>query len=249
MNCYLTLCTEFYDIDKPNPAPEALGFYMRYAEQAKGPILEPMCGSGRFLIPLMQRGFDIEGVDASPHMLAACRQHCLRLGLAAVLHEQLLHELALPRRFGLVIIPAGSFSLVTDVQQVRESLRRIHELVLPGGKFVLETGQRKPATSSSWPWGGRWVQRSDGAKIIISWLGHYDANTSINHNIHRYELVKAGQLLATEFDDFDMRQYSLPEFRELLESAGFEQIRTFKAFDFRPPDDADEEIVIECVKR
>ena len=40
-----------------------------------------MCGSGRFLIPLLKRGFDIDGVDASPHMLQACRDHCQRLGL------------------------------------------------------------------------------------------------------------------------------------------------------------------------
>ncbi len=36
---------------------------------ANGPILEPMCGTGRFLLPLIEDGFDVHGFDASDHML------------------------------------------------------------------------------------------------------------------------------------------------------------------------------------
>jgi hypothetical protein len=97
-----------------------------------------MCGSGRILIPLLERGFDIDGTDASPHMLQACRDHCRRLGLSPILHEQFLHELELPRQYGLIIIPASSFCLVTEQGQVRESLRRTYAQMLSGAKFVLE---------------------------------------------------------------------------------------------------------------
>jgi hypothetical protein len=64
MNSYKTLCTEFYDIDKPNAPKEALNFYLHYVEQANGRILEPMSRSGRFLIPLLERQYDIDGLDA-----------------------------------------------------------------------------------------------------------------------------------------------------------------------------------------
>ncbi|MFO7787927.1 MAG: class I SAM-dependent methyltransferase [Halospina sp.] len=75
MNSYGKLSTAFYDLDKPYPPPDALAFYTHYARAAGSPILEPMCGSGRFLIPLMQEGFKITGVDASYDMLSgsACR--------------------------------------------------------------------------------------------------------------------------------------------------------------------------------
>ena len=78
MKSHLKLCNEAYNIDKPNAPEDALSFYLQYAEQAHGPILEPMCGSGRFPIPLLQRGFIIDGADASPDMLRACRNHCQR---------------------------------------------------------------------------------------------------------------------------------------------------------------------------
>lgn len=44
-----------------------LNFYLEYAQTITTPILEPMCGSGRFLIPMLEQGFNIEGFDASPH--------------------------------------------------------------------------------------------------------------------------------------------------------------------------------------
>src|SRR5882762_1952075 len=117
MNCSLKLCTEFYDIDKPAAPAGALGLYLRYAEQAKGPILEPMCGSGRFLIPLLEHGFAVDGVDASRDMLQACRENAQRRGLVPVLYEQFLDRLELPQRYHMVMIPAGSFCLITKAGQ------------------------------------------------------------------------------------------------------------------------------------
>ncbi|MGH9424707.1 MAG: hypothetical protein ACRD2L_00125, partial [Terriglobia bacterium] len=62
-------------------------------------------------------------------------------------------------------------------------------LMLPGAKFVLEIEQHKEL-STSWPWGGRWVERPDGAKILISWLGNYNAEQRIAQAFNRYELIK-----------------------------------------------------------
>src|SRR3954451_11701159 len=106
MRSYLKLCTEFYDIDKPDAPPEALAFFADYAQRAQGPILEPMCGSGRFLVPLRLRGFDIDGIDASSRMLEACRGKLTRLGLQATLLQQRIEAAEVPRRYALVIIPA-----------------------------------------------------------------------------------------------------------------------------------------------
>jgi len=247
MNCYKKLCTEFYDTDKPTAPPDALEFYLRYAERAEGPILEPMCGSGRFLIPLLQRGFDIDGFDASPHMLAACQDKLKRFGLTANVTEQSLPDIDLPRKYRLVIIPAGSLGLITDEAALDASLKRLHDAMLPNAKLVVEVGQRKPSESGSWPWGGRWIDRADGARLIISWLSRYDASTSIGSSVHRYELIKDCQLVATEFEDFNLRHSDLTEMSARLMKAGFEKITPLKIYEQRPPEEADEEVVLECV--
>src|SRR5262245_52521306 len=194
MNNYKSLCTEFYDIDKPDPPDDAFSFYLHYAEKAKGPILELMSGSGRFLIPLLERQFDIDGLDASQQMLRACHERCRSKGLTPVLYEQFLDQIEVSRQYNLVIIPASSFCLITGDKQIKESLNRIYALMLSGARFVVEIERLAPNPTDTGIWGGRWVERPDGAKILISWLNHYDETERISRSIHRYELIKDGQL-------------------------------------------------------
>jgi SAM-dependent methyltransferase len=250
VNSYKKLCTEFYEIDKPAPPEDAFNFFLHYAQRANGPILEPMCGSGRFLIPLLERGFDIDGADASPSMLQACRERCSRKGLKPVLQEQFLERIEMARRYGLVIIPAGSFCLITEQAAIEEGLRRIYELMLPRSMFVLEIVRvpSPPPPAGPGVWSGRWVERSDGAKIIISWLSEYNEGERISRSIHRYDLCQGSELVETEFEDLNIRVYDQTEFHELLAAAGFRDIKIFKAYQFRAPDDNDESLIFECVR-
>jgi ubiquinone/menaquinone biosynthesis C-methylase UbiE len=207
-----------------------------------------MCGSGRFLIPLLERGLDIDGVDASPHMLQACRNHCAKLGITPVLHEQFIERITFSRQYDLVIIPASSFCLVIERKDVEESLRRIYALMTPAGKFVVEVELHRQRPSESRPWEGRWVERPDGAKIVLSSLSHYDAKDHLMHSINRYDLIKNGQLFETEFEDFNLRYYDLIEFDQLLEAAGFQDRKALKLYTFSAADETDRSVVFECSK-
>ena len=71
LGSYLSLATQFYDLIRPEPPDDAYLFYRSYVSDSGGHILEPMCGSGRFLLPLIQEGFDVSGFDASEYMLKA----------------------------------------------------------------------------------------------------------------------------------------------------------------------------------
>ena len=67
-NYYGSLCTEMYEILHEQVPKDELNFYLSYAEKGMK-ILEPLCGSGRFMIPFIQQGFDITGIDLSKKML------------------------------------------------------------------------------------------------------------------------------------------------------------------------------------
>jgi SAM-dependent methyltransferase len=239
MSAYGSLCTEFYDIDKPEAPPDAFDFYLAEAERARGAILEPMCGSGRFLLPLLARGFDIVGSDASAHMLAACREHAQRLGLEPALRKERLDALTSDRSYGLIFIPSGSFCLITDEAAALAGLVRVRELLAANGRFIVEIERRDRTRCSelSGTWGGRWVTRPDGAKIVLSWLSQYVAPTGISSALHRYDLLKEGRLLAQELEDFELKLYELAEFHELLARAGFSQIQALTPYSLEPVDE------------
>lgn len=115
---YLNLCTEFYDLTKPEAGPKEVAFYEECLKAAKGPILEAICGSGRLLIPLLKKGFILEGVDNSQHMLQSCQKRCSAQGLSVQLHNQSLQTLNLPRKYDLIFIAIGSFQLIHDDKAV-----------------------------------------------------------------------------------------------------------------------------------
>ena len=63
LDTYLDLCTQVYDLNKPRPPEDAYAFYRSYLMEAKGAVLEPMCGTGRFFLPLLEEGFDVYDYD------------------------------------------------------------------------------------------------------------------------------------------------------------------------------------------
>jgi hypothetical protein len=154
--------------------------------------------------------------------------------------------LDVPRRYKLVMIPGGSFGLVTDPAQARASLNRVHAHMDPGGTLAMAMERLMPEQPEDGPWGGRWVQRPDGARIVISQLSHFDPAERISHSVHRYELIRDGRLLETEWEDFDLRLYEAGEFSGLLESAGFTDIRMHGGYDLKPLEAADDTIIYEC---
>jgi SAM-dependent methyltransferase len=249
MNRYGQLSTAFYDADKPHAPPDAFDFYEAFAKEARGPIHEPMCGSGRFLLPLSAQGLDISGSDTSVSMLDACRARGAELGSSPSLSQQALQSLTLERAPALVFIPSGSFGLLLEDELVAAALRRVHDVLAPGGMFLVEAERLlESQPSSSGTWGGRWVDLPDGSRLILSWLTQYSGSANITTAVHRYELVKDGQLVASEYEDFRVRSYAADEFRRLLENAGFEGIEALKPYE-RAAADAHDDAFVFCARK
>ena len=112
--------------------------------------------------------------------------------------------------------------------------------------MLLAIERPMPGHQENEPWGGRWVQRGDGARIVISWLRHFNPKERISHSVHRYELIKDGQLLETEWEELDLRLYEAGEFTALLEATGFTGIRMRGGYDLKPLEAVDDTIIYEC---
>lgn len=79
---YNRLSSEVYDIDKYIGLSFGdVEFYRERLASCKGNILEPGVGTGRILIPLLEKGFEVDGFDISEDMLEICRNNCESRGL------------------------------------------------------------------------------------------------------------------------------------------------------------------------
>jgi len=169
MSSYGRLSTAFYDLDKPAAPPEAVAYYRTRAALANGPVQEPMCGSGRFLIPLIQAGVSVEGADASREMLAACRLKADRLGLIPTLYEQSLEQLSLPHRYDLAFVPSGSLGLVHQPDALRTGLGRLRRHLNPGAILLVELVNPEAFEADPRDGGSRSVETGEGRNICYTW--------------------------------------------------------------------------------
>lgn len=245
---YLNLCTQVYDLSKPKPPEDAYAFYRSYALEAKGPILEPMCGTGRFLLPLLKEGFEIHGFDASDHMLEALSIKAQRQSLKPKVWKGFVEDLHPSFSYDLIFIPSGSFGLIVDINTVSTALRIFHDQLNEGGVLVLEiiTIHEQPKQTKVWT-GDAWSME-DGRFIVLSTLD-LPASDNISRTIAKYELVEGNKIIQTEIEDYRVRLYEAEAMRKILLDAGFKTIKLLKVFDrSNSPDVNDETIVFECIK-
>lgn len=247
---YRSLCTEFYDLDKPDAPEDALQSYLYYVEEARGKILEPMCGTGRFLIPLLERGYSVIGFDHSPHMLNLCRKKCQDRGLASALFEATFETFSSPEKYDLIFIPSGSFGHLITPEQIVSALTFIADRLNLGGKFVFEVETLKSIREPQGLWRGRWVNKPDGSRIVMSVLSRFDATSRIETSLFRYELWEANEISRVEVEDYHVRLYEPLEIERLLNRHGLDVIdkRQAEPYSRKEAEDSDEVILYECVK-
>jgi len=245
---YRSLCTEFFDLDKPTAPLQEYNFYLDYIQKTSGPILEPMCGTGRYLIPLAKAKFDVHGFDASEFMLSALYTKCAAKNLNPRVWQQFLQDLDIPERYNFIFIPDSSFSLILDPATIMTCLQKIFDHLNPGGIFVfdVETVNAVPATTGTWL--GKVHTRPDGTYIIFNTLPLPIVN-QIGTIVCRYESVDKAQIIQTEMEYFQLRLYHMKELDEALKAVGFTQVRCIKAHDRNlSPNTEDYTIVYECIK-
>ncbi len=219
--------------------PYGRDFYVELAREAKGPVLDVACGTGRILLPCLQAGVDIEGVDLFEPMLARLRTKAAALELNPKLHRANMADFRLDRRFALVMIPFNAFiHNMTADDQIR-CLRTCREHLLPGGLLAFDTFFPSHAI----------VGAPENTRVLEGELPHpttglpmrmYDTRTfdrvaQTQHSLNELELLDAdGNIVDVKRTRSESRYVYKNEMELLLRLAGFARWEIAGDFDRRP---------------
>ncbi|MFI7215495.1 class I SAM-dependent methyltransferase [Micromonospora maritima] len=124
----------------PDPAP-AVEFLAPLAEG--GPVLELAVGTGRVALPLAARGLAVEGVEASPEMVAHLRAKPGGADMPVTIGDMADVPVAGPYRLVFLVFNT-LFNLVSEERQAA-CFRNVARVLAPGGAFVVETFVPDPA--------------------------------------------------------------------------------------------------------
>lgn len=226
INYYGSLCTEMYEILHKEAPQDELDFYLSYAKKGIR-ILEPLCGSGRFLVPFLKNGFDVKGVDNSREML----EKLLEKASDAVIAQSGIEEFWTSERFDYIFISSGSVSLFTDMQSCKNILSRMKALLKKGGKFVFAVdtvADRCPDTDEYKE--EITVNTKEGYKLILKSKSYYDEASHTQFAPSLYELYNGDELIQQEEMNFQTHLYELGEMESILKEIGFTEITVYSSF-------------------
>lgn len=223
MTAYGPLSARFYDADKPHAHAAELAFYCAALPRDAGGVLEPMCGSGRLLVPLVGAGFGVDGADASAAMLARCEARLAQSARTARLFRQDVAELNVPFRYAAAFIAAGSFQLITDPLRARQTLTQIRAHLVPPGVLVLdlfvppESEQRIAAPLIE----VRSVTLDDATRIALRSETTMYPDARLARTASRYVHRLGSALLTEETESVALTWYAPEDIVALVRAAGF----------------------------
>jgi len=244
--------------EKPSPydAPELydlifdtldfdIPFWQKVAREAKGPVLEAGCGTGRVLLRLLESGFDADGLDLSKTMIERFRGKAEAKGWEARAVVADMRDFSLPRCYGRVICAFNSFAHCETTDDQVRALRCFRKHLLPGGAVVLHMSYPGPkywAEPDGIPTREIEVEDAASGGIIQMW----DTRTKDpvgqlqRSEVEIRELDKSGRAVASHWFATSQRWVYRFEFELLFRLAGFSRWTVKGGFDERPltkPDD------------
>jgi SAM-dependent methyltransferase len=174
-------------------------------------ILDVACGYGRHAIELVQRGYNVTGLDLSLPLLLRAADESKRRALSVNFVHADMREMAFERQFD------GAYSMLTSFGYFDEdtNLRvaeRIGRALKPGARFLLDIVNRDYVVSDL-PVRVWW----EGTGCVV--LEEVDFNFHTSRIVtHRSIVFEDGRQLEQEIS---VRAYSLHEIGRLLRQAGF----------------------------
>lgn len=187
-------------------------------------ILEAMSGSGRLQIPLIERGFIVDGIDTSAAMLDRCRNRLAEKNLSAELFHDALETARIPYCYDVITIAVASFQLITDRAMALKALKNLRAHTKTGGHLLIDIFT--PDTAAD-PRTMR-EARLDNATIIRQTIRHiFDEEQRIAEGYCTYELITHGAVQETEHEVITITWYTDEELRALLSQAGFTWITKY----------------------
>lgn len=205
-------------------------FFRTVLQENPGPALDIGCGTGRLLVRFLDYGLDVEGLELSPDMLEICSRKAEAKGHPPTLYCQDMRTMSLPKKYRTIFIPCGSFMLVLDHEEAKQTMRRFYDHLEPEGilAFTLFDMFGPEPDIQLGKWVFRWrTPLPDGSEMDVSFYAEsIDHIEQVYRGQRHYQVKKDGQLVREQFLDDTFRWYSPNEIRLLLELTGFELLST-----------------------
>lgn len=239
-----SVVAELYDHVVPYRNRQDINFFVEMAKEAKGPVLEVGCGTGRVLIPTACAGIEVVGLDLSPSMLSLCREKLAcepeEVRARVELAQTDMRHFHLDRKFALVTTPFRPFQHLVEVEDQVACLRSIRGHLAGGGRLVLDLFNPDLRRLTDEKYVNQWevepeFELPDGRKVVRS--GRHLSRDLLNQTMevelsHHVTHSDGREEVLTQ--RFRLRYFFRFEVEHLLARTGFEVEHLYADYDKSP---------------
>jgi SAM-dependent methyltransferase len=217
---------QFYDLFyKDKDYPEEVSFLEKVFERfGKGKverILDLACGTGGHALALSERGFKVTGVDLSPKMLSQAKVKSRQKGLAVDFKPSPMQKFSLGQTFDAVIVMFSAINYLIGYQDLKETLRRVHQHLREGGLFYFDCWNGLAVIDHFDPYREKVVQEGE-LKIRRISRTSVDPVTQLCRVDYQVEMVKKDKPVDRFQETHQLKFFFVDELRNYLTDAGFD---------------------------
>jgi SAM-dependent methyltransferase len=228
MSGFYAMIARYYDSEH-HDKDEDLLFYRELAEEQGGTILIIGAGTGRIMLDLAERGYEVHGIEMEAAMLerATQKQERARDNVKArltFLRGDAL-KLKLEQQYALVIIPYNTLMHFHSHDEHFGLLQRCRQWVAKDGLLVIDLPNAGEAFASQ-DTGAvtlerTFLERESGHLVMQHSVAELDRVTQMMHVTWIYDEITADHTLKRTVAMVVNRFFFFYELRLLLERAGF----------------------------
>ncbi len=226
----------YYD-DEISWFTDDIPFYIEYAKECRGEVLECACGTGRVLIPIAQKGIKITGFDISDEMLHVAHKKIEKLDQRTrnnitLLHGDLAH-FELNKKFSLIFIAFRSFQSLLTRKEQGACLECVLDHLLDDGVFILDLfapHHNLLAQEKRSMYLGRFYDKESDVYITRRAEDHYNLANQTLREERFYEWTDKKGVFHQHIWTFELLYLFRYEAELLLEKYGFKVINVFGDF-------------------
>ena len=231
---------EVYDVAFSWDLSEEIAFFKQVFEMhvpfPVRRILEPACGTGRFLRILPAHGFQVTGYDINPTMLKYAEDSVAAAGYEGSVRTLLANMVSadIPGEFGAAFISINSIGHLHSDDDIVSHLKVTGSSLREGGIYVVHLNFAHEGTL---PDGDRWSMKRDDVRVKTWWrILSEDRESRLSHQVGSFEVERDGKVERSD-DRHSLRLWLFADLQDLVHQSGQFEIAAIYGEDFEKLND------------
>lgn len=209
-----------------------LDVWKQYDVRVPARILDIGCGTGRFLVPLKEMGFNIQGIDNSEGMLAILKQKAKKKNLNPDVELLDFKDFETIEQYDSILAFYSLIYLLSD-EEIEIAFSKIYQLLRPAGVLIFNFFNVFEAWQGKKSWGSHVAKTFESGHIRVEYHNTPEDLLRGVVKVEDFRFLNDGGRINSDYSVRRIRFFSMSEMRLFLRIVAFEDIRAYPGFIFR----------------